>query len=497
MQDYFAGATPRRQTRKEVELAHPSPRHNRNISDALEREIQGSDYHLEKSFERQLQDEEDEASNSFISQTSSNGAYVPPGKRTSLGVNGFGGRKDSPNLNNAPAKPEAKDNLSNAGLAGALQNKTTNKVKGHASRLSVAAPEFKFQPGPAFQQTLPSLPGLSNFGPPIQNSIGNPSAGNMDMSSAAFQPSGLGVMPSSDFNFASSFPFNPVAPVQQPIAYQAPMQSALPSIFGDVAIPEATKPVRRSKAVAITQPKSSPVKEEPEAEDEDGRAVQSEDRQKRARVGQSDGDDVPLFAERPASPAQPQAQETSSVENERDSVATEPQQVNDLEKEVEGDKTKTATSKEHAAKTSANIASAQDFETLAKLPTVQNEQGHKKNSSSLSALAKPFEFKPQESISSNQPIESLLRSPDPNKTKPDFSPSRVFSRTSEKTQASVEDLDYAPSPEPQKHAPYPTDGNERAQFPEPTFDEIDAVMQQLNDDDEYDQVQQEFASEVV
>ncbi|KAG9876519.1 hypothetical protein KCV05_g22040, partial [Aureobasidium melanogenum] len=243
MQDYFAGATPRRQTRKEVELAHPSPRHNRNISDALEREIQGSDYHLEKSFERQLQDEEDEASNSFISQTSSNGAYVPPGKRTSLGVNSFGGRKDSPNLNNAPAKSEVKDNLSNAGLAGALQNKTTNKVKGHASRLSVAAPEFKFQPGPTFQQTLPSLPGLSNFGPPIQNSIGNPSAGNMDMSSAAFQPSGLGVMPSSDFNFASSFPFNPVAPVQQPIAYQAPMQSALPSIFGDVAIPEATKPV--------------------------------------------------------------------------------------------------------------------------------------------------------------------------------------------------------------------------------------------------------------
>ncbi|KAG9929858.1 hypothetical protein KCV02_g8256, partial [Aureobasidium melanogenum] len=497
MQDYFAGATPRRQTRKEVELAHPSPRHNRNISDALEREIQGSDYHLEKSFERQLQDEEDEASNSFISQTSSNGAYVPPSKRTSLGVNGFGGRKDSPNLNNAPAKSEAKDNLSNAGLAGALQNKATNKVKGHASRLSVAAPEFKFQPGPTFQQTLPSLPGLSNFGPPIQSSIGNPSAGNMDMSSAAFQPSGLGVMPSSDFNFASSFPFNPVAPVQQPIAYQAPMQSALPSIFGDVAIPETTKPVRRSKAVAITQPKSSPVKEEPEAEDEDGRAVQSEDRQKRARVGQSDGDDVPTFAERPVSPAQPQTQETSSLENEKDSIAPEPQQVNSFEKEVEGDKTKPDTSKEHAAKTSANIASAQDFETLAKLPTVQNEQGHKKNSSSLSALAKPFEFKPQGSISSNQPIESLLRSPDPNKTKPDFSPSRVFSRTSEKTQASVEDLDYAPSPEPQKHAPYPTDGNERAQFPEPTFDEIDAVMQQLNDDDEYDQVQQEFASEVV
>ena len=499
MQDYFAGATPRRQTRKDVELAHPSPRHNRNISDALEREIQGSDYHLEKSFERQLQDEEDEASNSFISQTSSNGAYVPPGKRASLGpsMSGFASRNDSPNLSNPPAKPEIKDNLANAGSAGALQNKITNKVKGHVSRLSVAAPEFKFQPGPAFQPTLPSLSGLSNFGPPIHNHLGNSSTANMDMSVAAFQPSGLGVMPSSDFNFASSFPFNPVAAVQQPIAYQAPIQPAAPSIFGDVAIPDATKPVRRSKAVAITQPKSSPVKEEPEAEDEDGRAVQSEDRQKRARVGQSDGDDVPLFAERPASATESKAQEPSSLEDEKTSTASKFEQSDDRKKVPEDDKTEPAPAKGHAAKTSADNASVHDFVTSAQLPTVRNERGHKKNSSSLSALAKPFDFKPQGSISSNQPLDSLLLSPDPNKTKPDFSPSRVFSRTSEKTQASVEDLDYAPSPEPQKHAPYPIDDSQKARFPEPTFDEIDAVMQQLNDDDEYDNVQQDFASEIA
>jgi hypothetical protein len=498
MQDYFSGATPRRQTRKDVELAHPSPRHNRNISDALEREIQGSDYHLEKSFERQLQYEEDEASNSFVSQTSSNGAYVPPGKRASLGpsTNGFASRKASPNLNNAPAKPEVKDNLQNVGLPGALQNKITNKVKGHTSRLSVAAAEFKFQPGSAFQPTLPSFSDSSNFGPPIQSHSGNSFTGNMDLSATAFHPSGLGAMPSSDFNFASSFPFNPVAPVQQPIAYQAPIQSAAPSIFGDVAIPDATLPVRRSKAVAITQPKSSPVKEEPELEDEDGRAVQSEDRQKRARVVQSDGDDVPLFAERPASSTGSNAQETSSPEEEKTSSA-ETKQLNEKEKILEDDKTEPAAAKEHAAEKSTNIGSVQDFETLAKLPTKQNGRGHKKNSSSLSALARPFEFKPQGSMSSNQPLDNLLLSPDPNKTKPDFSPARVFSRTSEKTQASVEDLDYAPSPEPQKHAPYPVDDTEKVRFPEPTFDEIDAVMQQLNDDDEYDNIQQEFASEIA
>jgi hypothetical protein len=498
MQDYFAGATPRRQTRKDVELAHPSPRHNRNISDALEREIQGSDYHLEKSFERQLQDEEDEASNSFISQTSSNGAYVPPGKRASLGpsTNGFASRKASPSLNNAPAKSDMKDNVQNAGLAGALQNKITNKVKGHTSRLSVAAPEFKFQPGPAFQPTLPSFSDSSNFGPPIQSHFGNSFTGNMDLSATAFQPSGLGVMPSSDFKFASSFPFNPVAPVQQPIAYQAPIQSAAPSIFGDVAIPDATLSVRRSKAVAITQPKSSPVKEEPELEDEDGRAVQSEERQKRARVVQNDGDDVPLFAERPASPNPSKTEGTSSLEVDKTSSA-EFKKLNDKGRILEDEKTEPALAKEHAAKTSTNTASVQDFETLAKLPAVQNERGHKKNSSSLSALARPFEFRAQGSMSSNQPLDTLLLSPDPNKTKPDFSPARVFSRTSEKTQASVEDLDYAPSPEPQKHAPYPIDDNEKARFPEPTFDEIDAVMQQLNDDDEFDNIQQEFASEIA
>ncbi|THX13212.1 hypothetical protein D6D13_03805 [Aureobasidium pullulans] len=503
MQDYFAGATPRRQTRKEVELAHPSPRHNRNISDALEREIQGSDYHLEKAFERQLQDDEDEANNSFVSQNSSGSAYVPPGKRNALGpgMNGFAGRKDSPSFTNGQIKSDvgmpANGNLANAGLAGALQNKATNKVKGHVSRLSVAAPEFKFQPGSSFQPTLPSLPGLSNFGPPIQNHAGNQSNGEMDVAANAFQPSAFGIMPSSDFNFASSFPFNPVVPAQHPVVYHAPIQPAAPSIFGDVTIPDATQPARRSKAVVITQPKSSPVKEEPEAEDEDGRVAQSEERQKRARVAQNDGDDVPLFAERPSSSARPVVEETSVPQKETAFTPSEPPQTNGAGSATSVETIEPAVAQKHNAKTSANIASTQDFETLAKLPTEQNEQGHKKNSSSLSALAKPFEFKPQGSMSSNQPLESLLRSPDPNKTKPDFSPSRVFSRTSEKTQASVEDLDYAPSPEPQKHAPYPTDDNEEARFPEPTFDEIDAVMQQLNDDDAFDQIQQEFASEVA
>ncbi|KER00354.1 hypothetical protein AUEXF2481DRAFT_24692 [Aureobasidium subglaciale EXF-2481] len=499
MQDYFAGATPRRQTRKEVELAHPSPRHNRNISDALEREIQGSDYHLEKSFERQLQDEEDEVNNSFASHTSSNGTYVPPGKRSSLvqSTNGFASRNDSPSLENVPAKPQ-KEDLVTIGLTGAPQNKTTNKVKGHVSRLSVAAPEFKFQPGSAFQPTLPSLPGVSNFGPPVQNNIRVPSGGNLDMAAAAFQPAAFGVMPSSDFNFASAFPFNPVAQVQQPVVHEIQSQIAAPSIFGDVNMLDATKPARRSKAVAITQPKSSPVKEEPEAEDEDGRAAQSEDRQKRARVGQEDGNDVPLFAERPASRDQRVTQGPTSGEKDESSNAQDGPQSGAIEKTAQLEKTTPTSDKKHTARLLADIASTRASETLPEIPTVNGGQGHKKNSSSLSALAKPFEFKAQGSMSSNQPLETLLRSPDPNKTKPDFSPSRVFSRTSEKTQASVEDLDYAPSPEPQKHMPYPIDNiNEGSRFPEPTFDEIDAVMQQLNDDDGYDQFQQEFASEVA
>lgn len=503
MQDYFSGATPKRQSRKDIEIVHPSPRHNRNISDALEREIQGSDYHLEKSFERQLQDEENETNNSFVSQASSSGAYVPPGKRVPLvqGLNGLVGRKDSPSFPSALAKPEVQvpvnGNAANSGLSGALQNKLTNKVKGHASRLSVAAPEFKFQPGMPFQPTLPSLPGLSNFGPPVSTHTRNQSSGNLDITAPAFQPGGFGVMPSSDFNFASSFPFNPVAPIQQHVTYQAPAQPVAPSIFGDVNIPDATKPARRSKAVVITQPKASPVKEKPEAEDEDGRAAQSEDRQKRARVGQSDGDDVPLFAERPNSPIRTSSEKLAPGPEDNKPHVSAPAQVSGLEDTLVVEGKRAADTKDQADIPSANIASAQDFETLAKLPTGHPEQGHKKNSSSLSALAKPFEFKPQGSTSSIQAPESLLRSPDPNKTKPDFSPSRVFSRNSHKSQASVEDLDYVPSPEPEKHAPYPVDGNEKARFPEPTFDEIDAVMQQLNDDDEFAHVQQEFASEVV
>jgi hypothetical protein len=486
MQDYFAGATPQRQPRKDIELAHPSPRHNRNISDALEKEIQGSDYHLEGSFERQLQVEDDQANNSFVSQTSSTGAYVPPGKRGSIahGVDGFAGRKELPSFTGAPA-----EKIPNGGLTGALQNKLTNKVKGHGSTLSVAAAEFKFQPGASFQPTLPSFSNLSNFGPPVQNYNGVQPASNINTPASTFQQGAFGAMPSSDFNFASSFPYNPAT--QQPVAYQAPIHPNGLSIFGDVSIPDVAQPVRRSKAVAITQPKSSPVKEKPDAEDEHGRAVQSEERQKRARVGQNDGDDVPLFAKRPSSTVPSTAEQAVDPPKEKalslsaSHGTVDPKSVSETEKEKP-----VVAKKEHGAKTSATIASVQDLETLEK---TQHANGHKKNSSSLSALARPFEFKPQDSTSSNQ----RLRSPDPNKTKPDFSPSRVFSSTSEKTQVSVEDLDYAPSPEPQKHTPYPTDDQIKARFSEPTFDEIDAVMQQLNDYDEYASIQQDFASEVA
>lgn len=495
MQDYFAGATPRRQSRKEIEIAHPSPRHNRNISDALERDLQGSDYHLEKSFERQLQDEEDEVNSSFISQASSSGAYLAPGKRSSLvnGTNGLVNRKESPGLANGSNKPEAQmsnaNNIANAGLPGALQNKFTSKVKGHVSRLSVAAPEFKFQPGSSFQPTLPNMPGLSSFSRPVATHTQGHLPGNLGVTAPGFQSAGFGTVPSSDFNFTSSFP---VAPVQQPVVYPALDQAAGPTVFGDVIMPELTKPTRRSKAVAITQPRSSPVKEEPEVEDEDGRAAPSEDRQKRARVGQDDDNDVPLFAERPNSPTRASLEESPAILESSKVGSSDPSSRDAFKK--------TSTSEVLPVRTLeevAEVAPSDNPEGKVSQNSEQPDQGHKKNSSSLSALAKPFEFRPQGSTSSIPLTESLLRSPDPNKTKPDFSPSRVFSRSTEKTQTSVEDLDYNPSPEPQKHAPYPTDDHEKVRFPEPTFDEIDAVMQQLNDDDDGAHVQQEFASEIA
>lgn len=497
-QDYFSGVRPESQ---HTEIIQPSPRgrgHRHNISEGLERDIQEAEYHLERSIEREM-NAASEANDSFnrrnSQQKQEQQAYVPPAKRASLGMNG--------NAAQIPSPQPVVDGIANAGFAAPLQNKLLSKTKGHASKLSVAAAEFKFNPGgmfapqpavqqqPALQaqpvfQPQPAFQPQQSFAQPTFGQSGDQSSsGNLDLQNPAFQPGfggyGGSALPPSDFNFSSAVENNHVP--------ASPTHASLPSIFGNVTIRDA--PAKRSKAITI----KAPVQQEPEKvekEDSHGRILQSEERQKRARTKRDDGDGIPLFAERPPSPVRKESPPKPVPESMK-LGSTPPMDQKEF--------AAPAVSAKKDVKPSAQITSAEDFETLAEIPSLpehernKSQPGHKKNTSSLSALAKPFDFKPAGATSFTPQEPPRTLSPHALKDKPDFSPQRVFSHGNPlNNHKAVESLSYNTSPEPRKHSPYRRNESEdfrhtepeHVDYPEPTFDEIDAVMQQLNDSEHVD-----------
>lgn len=499
LQDYFSGVRPQSQHRQQPEIVQPSPRgrgHRHNISQGLERDVHFTDYHLERSMEQQIANDEandmskEYAINNGIASNLQPSAYVLPAKRGAKNsIQIHADQDETSELTNAQqnaSKLFGTDNIASAGLTSTLQNKLNNKVKGHASKLSVAAAEFKFNPGSAFQPLSSNVQRR-----PSPGHVRNTSSGNLDVKAPVFQPGGFGgfggsSLPSADFNFSSAHSFSPMHPMQQTV--QAPIdQPSQPTIFGNIDIPDVVMPAKRSKAIAIVPPKASPLKEEPEAEDEDGRIMQSDERQKRARMNQADGDDVPLFAERPASPERNatvisspkhRTKKQSSPIRGATSIASSPtmpdlppvsSDAEFIEKPVNG------------------------VETLAKSPS---SKGHKKSQSSLSALARPFEFKAPSTSFTFKPTEPNHSMDEALDNKPDFSPARVFSSDTKTNHGDPEDLDYNTSPEPHKQPPYPESENDMSPSNvELNFDEIDAVMQQLNDD--FDEAPQEPVLEQV
>ncbi|KAI9163261.1 hypothetical protein HJFPF1_04863 [Paramyrothecium foliicola] len=197
------------------------------------------------------------------------------------------------------------------------------------SKLNVKAKEFKFNPSSSFTPSMFSFSGNSPQPPAFQASFAAPAFLNpapepivpeapvpsiLRVNAASFAPG------QSDFSFSTSGPkFRPDAPTFTPSGLvTAPLATSgtnanettantTGSIFGKIEINEddMAKPSKRSKAIAIIRPSSqSPSRSNKDTtEDElqdgpDGRLV-DETRYKRARSSAPDGDDVPMFAERP------------------------------------------------------------------------------------------------------------------------------------------------------------------------------------------------------
>ncbi|KAK0106092.1 hypothetical protein ONS95_004596 [Cadophora gregata] len=439
-------------------------------------------------------------------------------------------------------------------------NQTENSTapprrKGHkatSSTLNVGAKEFKFNP----TATTAFVPGqfafnsnsfqspinaFTAFAPPVSATTSHFSHGSIASSSKinvaapAFTPS------HKEFSFSASGPsFRPDAPAFTPLnstfsdSIGSGSDGPRSSIFGNIDLSALgiSKPSKKNKAIPIIRPDSSHSKaaENEDVEDKDGRITQGEGRIKRARGAKDDGDSVSLFAE----PSMPLGETTREQSPPKESltVSTAP-----------ADKENSAPLEENPAESSARTeASGKDFspwefqekkqaedfnaarpftsrrygsglpaygnynpsedEFTTPVHDPQKPKGHKKNISSLSATAKPFEFKPGAfNFTFGQPSASV---PAPSSV-PSLPPSLPVSAglsasrfARSPTPPAVEASSPPKSPEthmqpeertqfqgalPQVESPPPYTGEEERNetFQEQSLEEIDEVMRLMNE----------------
>lgn len=481
---------PHRREQFNANIAVPTPRgHRHNISEGLDREIREAEDHLENDARRVQQ--------------------------LDLAAAGAASRTDAMNSN---AKPESAmaDSKSDAVLASSGQDALSQApFKGHkttASRFNVAAPAFEFNPSASFKSTAPAFTfGSPHAGPGSTSSADKQqanghsrkhSSGSLNVAAPTFQPSTVSnATPTRDFNFSSSGPsFKPDVPAfNPPVAASKTIIDQLPSIFGKVDLADIVKPSKKSKAVAIVRPEETVDKvgnNESEVEDEDGRITQSDERQKRMRFGGADGDEVPRFAEPTpllssgtatedfaVQKAQIAADETPLVEEAGDEAMKQGFLVPEPTAEPQP-----ATSNDVShPESDASATQSSNFDPQ------EEKKGHKKSTSSLSALAKPFSFRPAEGLT-GEPSVKITQHADVSDEEDDESAhespflraSPVRSRDSS-TALRFDHHSPLTAPESHKHLQYASDGRiaDVTQI-EPSFDEIDAVMRQLNDEQSED-----------
>lgn len=309
-------------------------------------------------------------------------------------------------------------------------------------------------------------------------------------------------------------------------------------IFGDINFSQISKPSRRSKAIPIVRPedvsKKDAATDGPEhAEDESGRVDLAQNRQKRARRGGSDGDKTPEFAlpthpltETGQSPspavsvATAEGKENAASEGTKDSVrdtpdtqlpvdtpkedvsnddapheevselnASEPERnldVSELETSQIDNQETTTSSKEPEQTEPATETENVPSTNKAPVEEVQDEQ---KPRTGLSAFAKPFEFKPSvpsllkpNAISFPKKAVGLMASKyavvsPPSSPKPDDSPTLPV----ETEESEISSHHREEKPQDKSENFRDTESTAHA-TDEPSFQEIDAVMQQLNED---------------
>ncbi|KAK4507441.1 hypothetical protein PRZ48_001176 [Zasmidium cellare] len=466
---------PHKRVQANTEIAVPTPRgHRHNISEGLERELLEAEQRQKAASRDWIEVTEEEEQPS-----------LPPFSKP----NGF--------QKQLPSQPVERDPL---GSEHPVQE-TAHSRKKSASRFNVAAPAFTFNPGANFQpgvsfQPAPVFQQPGGFQPPQSTfTFGAPAAAapavndqsaqthRRHQSSGSFNANAPSFKPvTSEFSFSSSGPTFKANGASEE-AQKKNIVDELPSIFGKIDIPDIVKPARRSKAIAIVRPdEAQNVSSGTDFEDDEGRVAQGDAKRKQARKIGDDGDQVPLFAEPSAAPALPVPPEKVLGSNaDKATVAGAEHVAEDTQKGLEAiaEKPEEDVSPEPAKEDVPESTTSVDKPT-----EKQPHHGHK-HSSSLSALARPFQppgAPPVEDESKEKHHEHFnsISELEEGEIREDGSPSVSPIREQPTLQR-----DFAPASS-RPAAPVEFSSQERidkVENHEPSFDEIDAVMRQLNADE--------------
>ncbi|PSN73198.1 hypothetical protein BS50DRAFT_672143 [Corynespora cassiicola Philippines] len=375
---------------------------------------------------------------------------------------------------------------------------------------------------PAFTPNVPSFkPGVSEFKPTVETPVFQSA---VPASAPEFKPSGS--VNGSTSSFGSGFKFTAFtadAPAFNPggAAFTPSNKTPAPTtfnskIFGDVNIAESdiVKPAKRSKAIPIVRPDPArtpekAVEEQDEnTEDVDGRITQAEGHQKRARRERSDGDDVPKFALQPILPSQPLAEskqpqaskqdpqvERNVVPEDKENLSPNAERATSKSKSPEplslqypapATEIPTSQAEEEEAKTPIDDRTPRGSD--AETPTVEEAHRRSRRShghhSSLSATAKPFEFRPafgtagyDFGIHVTKP--SIAQSEEFSNTPPPRQPSRSPATTFRPS----DDGSFKTALETGRRGRYPdSESLDFDHLGHASFNDIDAVMKHMNEE---------------
>ncbi|GAB7361149.1 hypothetical protein MBLNU230_g1183t1 [Neophaeotheca triangularis] len=444
---------PQRRAQINENIAVPTPRsHRHNPSEGLEREILEAERRLFSG--GAVGGAESRADSAGDRGKRSGTEQSLPGKTTSPG-------KENVSIQPADGNFAVKD--------------VPRGHKKSASGLNVAAPSFTFNPAATFKPGAPAF----TFGAPKANSSSHTrqvSSGTFNAAAPVFKPSNAPAEKSHEFSFSAKVPtFEPGAPAFEPeksVSSQS-QGDTKPAIFSNVELPSDIVPQsKESKAVAIVKPASSPAVPDvsSDVEDADGRITQGAERQKRQRKEAADGDEVPMFAE-----PNPVAEKANTPAQ----VPTPPPVEFNHEANVEDVEAEAARAVERIAEQGAATVAAAVSDVAAEVKGALSPEKRleHKAKASLSALAMPFEPPVTLGAVEESKIEAGKREDSVSSLEEGEIREDSDADSTDRNGPSSDEVIISTEPPQPSHAT-------AAPLPDPSFDEIDAVMRQMNEADE-------------